>query len=127
MDACDILNRFVLDVVHRRQTTKLQAWSNWFREDLSSHPHQWLRLDFVPPAPYLVRKPDDSSNGSGILVQPALIDAHFREAWMPCFRREVHPVVTTEAFLLNFVGDHLLQEAILDLCPWEAWSSCLVS
>ena len=40
-----------------------------------------------------------------MLVQPALIDAHFRKAWMPYFRREV----------LEFVGDHLPQEAFLDL------------
>ena len=46
---------------------------------------------------------------SGILVQPALIDAHFRKAWMPHFRREGHPVVTVQAFL-DFVGDHLPQE-----------------
>ena len=52
--------------------------------------------------------------GHGILVQPALIDAHFRKAWMPYFRRDGHPVVTTQAFL-DFVGDHLPQEALLDL------------
>ena len=33
---------------------------------------------------------------------------------MPCFRRDGHPVVTPQAFL-NFVGDHLPQEALLDL------------
>ena len=48
-------------------------------------------------------------NWSGILVQPALIDANFRKAWMPCFRRERHPVVSPEAVLLEFVGDHLPQ------------------
>ena len=44
---------------------------------------------FVPPAPYLVCKPVESPYVSGILVQPALIDAHFRKAWMPNFRRRV--------------------------------------
>ena len=58
--------------------------------------------------------PQDSPNGSGILVQPALIDAHFRKAWMPYFRREGHPVVTTQA-LLDFVGGYLSQEPFLDL------------
>ena len=43
--------------------------------------------------------------GSGILVQPALIDAHFRKAWMPYFRRDGHEEVTSQAFL-NFVGEH---------------------
>ena len=114
MDTLAIFNEFVLKVVHHRETSRLQAWSNWIREDLTSHPYQWLRPEFVPPAPYLVCKPEDSPNGSGILVQPALIDAHFHKAWMPNFRRDGHPVVTTQAFL-DFVGDHLPQEPILDL------------
>ena len=33
---------------------------------------------------------------------------------MPYFRREGHPVVTTQAFL-DFVGDHLTQEPLLEL------------
>ena len=114
MDTLALLNEFVLKVVHHRQTARLQALSNWIREDLTSHPYQWLRPEFVPPVPYLVCKPQDSPNGSGILVQPALIDAHFRKAWMPYFRRGGHPVVTSQAFL-DFVGDHLPQEALLDL------------
>ena len=65
-DALALLNDFVLKVVHSRQTARLQVWSNWTREDLASHPYQWLRPDFVPPAPYLVCKPQDSPNGSGI-------------------------------------------------------------
>ena len=104
----------VLKVVRHRQSSRCQAWSNWIREDLTSRPYQWLRPEFVPPAPYLVCKPLDSPNGSGLLVQPALIDAHFRKAWMPYFRREGHPVVTVQAFL-DFVGDHLAQEPFLDL------------
>ena len=105
MDALALLSEFVLKVVHSRQSARLQAWSNWIREDLTSHPYLWLRLEFVSPAPYLVCKPQDSPNGSGILVQPALIDAYFRKAWMPYFRREGHPVVSPQAFL-DFVEDH---------------------
>ena len=48
------------------------------------------------------------------MVQPALIDAHFRNAWMPYFRREGHSVVTVQAFL-DFVGDYLPQVPFLDL------------
>ena len=114
MDTLALLNEFVLKVVRHRQTSRLQAWSNWTREDLTSRPYQWLRPEFVPPAPYLVCKPQDSPNGCGSLVQPALIDAHFRKAWMPYFRREGHPVVTVQAFL-DFVGDHIPQEPFLDL------------
>ena len=114
MDTKALLNEFVLKVVRHRQTSRLQAWSNWIWEDLTSHPYQWLRPEFVPPASYLVCKPHDFPNGSGILVQPSLIDAHFRKAWMPYFRRDGHPVVTSQAFL-EFVGDHLPQETLLDL------------
>ena len=104
MDTLALLNEIVLKVVRHCQTSRSIAWSNWIREDLASLPYKWLRPEFVPPAPYLVCKPQDSPNGSGILVQP-----HFRNAWMPYFRREGHPVVTVQA-LLDFVGDHLPQE-----------------
>ena len=43
----------------------IQAWSNWIRQNPSSHSCKWLRPDFVPPAPYLVCKPADSPDGSG--------------------------------------------------------------
>ena len=109
MDTLALLNEFVLKVVRHRQASRSIAWTNWIREDLASRPYKWLRPEFVPPAPYLVCKPQDSPNGSGILVQPALIDAHFRKARMSYFRREGHPVVTVQAFL-DFVGDHLPQE-----------------
>ena len=114
MDTLALLNEFVLKVVRHRQTSRSIAWSNWIREDLASRPCKWLRPEFVPPAPYLVCKPQDSPNGSGILVQPAVIDAHFRKAWMPYLRREGHPVVTVQAFL-DFVDDHLPQEPFLEL------------
>ena len=107
MDTLALLNEFVLRVVRHRQSSRSLAWANWIREDLISSPYKWLRPEFVPPAPYLVCKPQDSHNGSGIY-------AHFRQAWMPYFRREGHPVVTAQAFL-GFVGDHLPQEPFLDL------------
>ena len=40
MDTLALLLEFVLKVVHHRQTARLQAWSNWIREDLTSHPYQ---------------------------------------------------------------------------------------
>ena len=95
------LNRFVVDVVRRRQTTRLQAGPTALGK--TSHPtlNQWLRPDVLPLAPSLVCKPDDSPSGSGILVQPVLVDGHFRKAWMPYFRREGHPVVTPAGFLTS--------------------------
>ena len=56
----------------------------------------------------------DSPNGSLILVQPALMDAHFRKARMPYSGRDGHPVVTPQAFL-EFVGEHLPEAAVLVL------------
>ena len=61
-----------------------------FREDLSSRPYVWLRPDFVPPSPFLVVQ-DSHSQSSRILVEPHLIDAEFRKAWMPYFCRSGHP------------------------------------
>ena len=54
------------------------------REDLSSRPCAWLRPDFVPPSPFLVVK-DTQTQSSRILVEPHLVDAEFRKAWMPFF------------------------------------------
>ena len=47
-------------------------------------------------------------------MEPHLIDAEFRKAWMPFFCRSGHPVVTPDQFL-DFVGHLLPQEPYLDL------------
>ena len=85
----------------------------WLREDLGARPYVWLRLDFVPLSPFLVIK-DPLTKASRILVEPHLIDAEFRKAWMPFFCRSGHPVVTTDQFLA-FVGHLLPQEPLLHL------------
>ena len=82
----------------------------WLREDLSSRPYVWLRPDFVPPSPFLVVK-DPQTQSSRILVEPHLIDAEFRKAWMPFFCRSGHPVVTADQFL-DFIG-HLFASGAL--------------
>ena len=38
--------------VHRREEA-FREWRKWLREDPLIHPHSWLRLDLVPPAPFL--------------------------------------------------------------------------
>ena len=63
--------------------------------------------------PFLVVK-DPQTQSSRILVEPHLIDAEFRKAWMPFFCRSGHPVVTPDQFL-DFVGHLLPQEPYLDL------------
>ena len=69
--------------------------------------------DFVPPSPFLVVK-DPQTKSSRVLVEPHLIDAEFRKAWMPFFCRSGHPVATPDQFL-NFVGHLLPQVPYLDL------------
>ena len=69
--------------------------------------------DVVPPSPLLLVK-DPQTQSSRILVEPHLIDAEFRKAWMPFFCRSGHPVVTPDQFL-DFVGHLLPQEPYLDL------------
>ena len=80
--------------------------SGGFREDLSSRPYVWLRPDFVLPSPFLIVK-DPQTQSSRILVEPHLIDAEFRKAWMPFFCRsgQFH----------DFVGHLLPQDGYVDL------------
>ena len=66
-----------------------------------------------PPSPFLVVE-DPLTETPRILVEPHLIDAEFRKAWMPFFCRSGHPVVTTDQFLA-FVGHLLPQEPLLHL------------
>ena len=61
-----------------------RKWTMWLREDLSSRPYAWLQPDFVPPSPFLIIK-DPQTQSSRIFVEPHLIDAEFRKAWMPFF------------------------------------------
>ena len=57
---------------------------------------------------------DPQTQSSRIFVEPHLIDAEFRKAWMPFICRSGHPVVTPDQFL-DFVGHLLPQEPQLDL------------
>ena len=66
-----------------------------------------------PPAPFLVIK-DPIANSSRILVEPHLIDAEFRKAWLPYFCRSGHPEVSSDQFL-GFIGLFLPQQGCLDL------------
>ena len=109
----EVLNGFLRQVVVSRGDVGVRKWTRWLREDLSSRPYVWLRPDFVPPSPFLVVK-DPLSESSLILVEPHLIDAEFRNAWMPYFCRSGHPVVSAEQFL-GFIGHFLPQENFLDL------------
>ena len=53
-DSLEVLNDFTKQVFVSRGDTRVRKWTNWLREDLGSRPYAWLRLDFVPPSPFLV-------------------------------------------------------------------------
>ena len=128
---------FLGQVVVSRRDDGIRRWNRWLREGLSSRPYAWLRPDFVPPSPFLVVK-DPHAESSRILVEPHLIDAEFRKAWMPYFCRTGHPPVSAEQFL-DFVGHLLPQENFLgsssdygsgfagggscqeSYCRWSGW------
>ena len=112
-DSLEVLNGFVRQVVISRRDEGIRRWNRWLREDLSSRPYAWLRPDFVPPAPFLVIK-DPIADSSRILVEPHLIDAEFRKAWLPYFCRSGHPEVSSDQFL-GFIGHFLPQQGCLDL------------
>ena len=93
-DAQGLLNDFVRRVVVVRRDSGLHS-----RAQLVAGGFGISALrDFVPPSPFLVIR-DKVAKTSQILVEPHLVDAEFREAWMPFFCRSGHPVVTVEQFL----------------------------
>ena len=112
-DSIQLLNDFLKQVVVSRRDSGIRKWTWWLRGDLGYRPYSWLRLDFVPPSPFLVVK-DTQTQSSRILVELHLIDAEFRKAWMFFFWRSGHPVVTVDQFL-DFVGHLLPQEPQFDL------------
>ena len=83
------MSDFLKQVVVSRRDVGIRKWVSWLREDFSS----WLRPDFVLPSPFLVVK-DSQTQSTRFLVEPHLIDAEIRKAWMPFFCRSGHPVVT---------------------------------
>ena len=43
---------FIHKVVVCRESAAVTSWRRWILEDPLIHPHQWLRADMVPPAPF---------------------------------------------------------------------------
>ena len=100
-DSLDILKDFTRQVVVSRREAGVRKWTNWLR-GLGSRLYAWFRPDFVPRLPFLMSK-DPQSQVSRILVEPHLIDAELRKAWMPFFCRSGHPVVTVWCSLIWWV------------------------
>ena len=81
------LDKFLQSVVRHRKEKAVLGWKAWILEDPWARPNRWLRPDLVPPSPFLQCEPRETVSGSGVVADPALFDAKFREAWMPYFSR----------------------------------------
>ena len=101
------LGGFLRAVFRGRKDRAVQGWKAWLLEDPVVHPYSWLRPDLVPPSPFLQCDPCETPGGSGVLADPALIDAKFREAWMPYFCRSGRGVADLDDFSYDFEGGWL--------------------
>ena len=111
------LDKFLQAVVRNRKDRAVQGWKTWLLEDPLVRPYQWLKPDLVPPSPFLQCDPKDTPGGSGILADPALIDAKFREAWMPYFCRAGRGAADLEDFSNEVEGGWLPVLDVFHLPP----------
>ena len=80
------LGRFLQNIVRHRKEKAVLGWKAWIMEDPSAHPYRWVRPDLFLHL-FLQCDPRVTVGGSGVIADPALIDAKFREAWLPYFSR----------------------------------------
>ena len=85
---------FLHEVVVRRADATVSSWRNW----PLVRPCRWLRSGMVLPSPFLRCDPALTTDGSGILSDPALIDEQFRKAWLPYFSRSVRGLASFSDF-----------------------------
>ena len=108
VDLHQSLDSFLQSVVRSRRDKALLGWKAWILEDPPTHPYRWLRPDLVPPSPFLQYDPGDTVGGSGVIADLALIDAKFREAWMPYFSRSSRGSADLDDFSREVAGGWLL-------------------
>ena len=108
---------FLQSVVRSRRDKAFLGWKAWILEDPSAHPYRWLRPDLVPPSPFLQCDPGDTVGGSGVIADPALIDAKFREAWMPYFSRSSRGSADLYDFFQEVAGSWLPVLDVIHLPP----------
>ena len=111
------IDSFLQSVVRSRRDKALLGWKAWVLEDPSTHPYRWLRPDLVPPSPFLQCDPEDTVGGSGVIADPALIDAKFREAWMPYFSRSSRGSADLNDFSQEVAGGWLPVLDVFHLPP----------
>ena len=98
------LDWFLQSVVRHRNEKVVLGWKDWILEDPSAHPYRWLRPDLVPPSPFCSVILGILLVGLVLLLNPALIDAEFREAWMHYFSRSSRGSADLDDFSVE-VGD----------------------
>ena len=111
------LDSFLQRVVRSRRDKAILGWKAWILEDPSTHPYRWLRPDLVLPSPFLQCDPGDTVGGSGVIADPALIDAKFREAWMPYFSRSSRGSADLDDFSQEVAGGRLPVLDVFHLPP----------
>ena len=111
------LGSFLQSVIRSRRDRALLGWKAWILEDPSVHPYRWLRSDLIPPSPFLQCDPGDTFGGSWVVADPALIDAKFREAWMPYFSRSSRGSADLDDFSLEVAGGWLPVLNVFHLPP----------
>ena len=70
-----------------------------------------------PPSPFLQCDPGETAGGSGVIADPALVDAKFREAWMPYFSRSVEGSADLDDFSVEVGGGWLPVLDVFHLPP----------
>ena len=111
------LDKFLQSVVRHRKERAVHGWRGWILEDPLARPYRWLRPDLVPPSPFLQCDPGETAGGSGVSADPALIDAKFREAWMPYFCRSVKGSADLDDFSVEVGGGWLPVLDVFHLPP----------
>ena len=95
-----------------RPIPSFEPWVNWLlpmnccsstRCSPQHSAYQWLRPYLVPPSPFSVCDPSITAHGSGILVEPSIVDAHFRKSWKPFFLREENQVSRRTLFFSSSI------------------------
>ena len=64
------LSDFVHGVVVHRRDEATRGWRGWLREDPLVNPYRWLRLELVPPAPFLQCDPALTPGVLGFCLTP---------------------------------------------------------
>ena len=106
------LSDLLQGIVRRRRDRALLGWKAWILEDIVGF---GLILFLLPL--FLQCDPRETVDGSGAIADPALIDAKFREAWMPYFSRSSRGSADLDDFSQEVAGGWLPVLDVFHLPP----------